>query len=130
MKKLILLVFALASFQITGQTNQNTAQADNGLGGALGGANSTSAPTNIPSATLPRTNEFGSPQSIQQRQEAIQEQQDSFNDTNPMGGSLGGSGTPTDTDINQPGLQSPSPSSVTPAPGVGTGATTDAPRGY
>lgn len=74
----------------TGTTNLDTSANPSGVGfgGALGGANSTTAPTNIPSNTIPRGNTFD-PAIDQQRME---------DPTNPMGGSQSGitpSGTTT-----------------------------------
>lgn len=66
----------------TGTTNLDTSAnpSGTGFGGALGGANSTTAPTNIPSNTIPRGNTFD-PTLNQQRME---------DPTNPMGGSQSG----------------------------------------
>lgn len=133
MKFLILSVVALISTPCQSQLG-STSDPDYssnpsgvGFGGALGGANSTTAPTNVPSNTLPRTNQFGTTSNaIEGDQMRIQEQQESFEDpTNPMGGNQEGLLSPSSPDLDfktspeNGGL--PSPTDVPPAPGVGTG---------
>lgn len=95
MKKLILsvatiLLAANVGAQTTATGSGSALDTSNnpsgvGFGGAMGGANSTVAPTNLPSNTIPRGNTFD-PALDQQRMEES---------TNPMGGSASGATTTT-----------------------------------
>lgn len=91
MKKMILSVaMILFAAQLGAQTATGVPGTSNidtsnnpsgvGFGGAMGGANSTNAPTNIPSNAIPRGNNFD--QTLEQQQ-----MQDT---TNPMGGNASG----------------------------------------
>ncbi|WP_408095907.1 hypothetical protein ACJVC5_12765 [Peredibacter sp. HCB2-198] len=92
MKKVILSVaMILLAAQLGAQTATGVPGASNidtsnnpsgvGFGGALGGANSTTAPTNIPSNTIPRGNNFD---------QTLEQQRMEEPSTNPMGGSYSG----------------------------------------
>lgn len=127
MKKLILSVaMALAISPVYAQVGQMGGSAQTpdmsanpsgvGFGGAMGGANNTAAPTNVPSNTLPRSTDFGSG-TIQQDQQRIQEQQ---------APASGGLSTPSPTQYNSTTIPSgPAPAvPTTPAttsPGMGSG---------
>lgn len=100
MKKLILsvaMILITASVQaqttVGSGTSTDTSNTPSGVGfdGALGGANSTTAPTNIPSNTIPRGNDFDTSLEQQRMEES----------TNPMGGSASGA-APTTTTPNSP----------------------------